>query len=117
MKMAMSGRTNLRLKAGGKRVGGACVRKEVSLRRLTVKEFIVASQNEWANSALNRLKLLHLWSALCSYYADEVRDFGAIPKGESVEVDKQELELALGLLRRPATPKLSRRVEPAFFSA
>jgi DNA end-binding protein Ku len=35
-----------------------------------------------------------------AYYANEVRDFGQIPKGESVELDKQELQLALALIER-----------------
>jgi DNA end-binding protein Ku len=33
-----------------------------------------------------------------AYYADEVRDFGEIPKGDSVRPAKQELELGKGLI-------------------
>jgi DNA end-binding protein Ku len=32
--------------------------------------------------------------------ADEVRDFGQVPKGDNVKVSKQELELAIGLIER-----------------
>jgi DNA end-binding protein Ku len=34
------------------------------------------------------------------YYHDEVRDFGQIPKGENVDVGKDELELAITLIDR-----------------
>ena len=32
------------------------------------------------------------------YHADEVRDFNQVPKGEKVNVSKQELELGVGLI-------------------
>jgi DNA end-binding protein Ku len=32
------------------------------------------------------------------YYADEVRDFSQVPKGENVKVSEQELELGIGLI-------------------
>jgi len=32
------------------------------------------------------------------YHADEVRDFQQVPKGEKVNVSKQELELGVGLI-------------------
>jgi DNA end-binding protein Ku len=35
-----------------------------------------------------------------AYYANEVRDFGKIPKGESVRPGKQELDLAEGLIEQ-----------------
>jgi DNA end-binding protein Ku len=35
-----------------------------------------------------------------AYYADEVRDFGQIPKGDSARVGRQELELSEGLIER-----------------
>jgi DNA end-binding protein Ku len=34
------------------------------------------------------------------YHADEVRDFQQVPKGEKVNVSKQELELGIGLIDR-----------------
>ena len=34
------------------------------------------------------------------YYADEVRDFSQVPKGENVKVSEQELELGIGLIDR-----------------
>jgi DNA end-binding protein Ku len=34
------------------------------------------------------------------YHADEVRDFGQVPKGENVKVPQQELELGVGLIDR-----------------
>jgi DNA end-binding protein Ku len=32
------------------------------------------------------------------YYANEVRDFGQVPKGDTVNLSKQELELGVGLI-------------------
>lgn len=32
------------------------------------------------------------------YYADEVRDFQQVPKGEKVNLSQQELELGIGLI-------------------
>ena len=32
------------------------------------------------------------------YYADEVRDFNQVPKGEKVNVSKQELKLGVGAI-------------------
>ena len=34
------------------------------------------------------------------YHADEVRDFNQVPKGEKVNVSKQELELGVGLIEK-----------------
>ena len=34
------------------------------------------------------------------YYADEVRDFNQVPKGENVKVSEKEVELAVGLIER-----------------
>jgi non-homologous end joining protein Ku len=34
------------------------------------------------------------------YYADEVRDFGQVPKGENLKVSEKELELGIGLIAR-----------------
>jgi len=34
------------------------------------------------------------------YYADEVRDFKQVPKGENVKVSENEIELGLGLIER-----------------
>lgn len=34
------------------------------------------------------------------YHADEMRDFNQVPKGEKVNVSKQELELGIGLIDR-----------------
>ena len=34
------------------------------------------------------------------YYGDEVRDFNQVPKGETVNVSRQELELGVGLIDR-----------------
>jgi DNA end-binding protein Ku len=34
------------------------------------------------------------------YYADEVRDFKQVPKGENVKVSQQELDLGIGLINR-----------------
>ena len=34
------------------------------------------------------------------YYADEVRDFKQVSKGENVKVSQQELELGIGLIDR-----------------
>jgi hypothetical protein len=46
--------------------------------------------------------------------ADEVRDFKQVPKGEKVNVSKQELELGVGLIdklvRRVSSGELPRRV-------
>jgi DNA end-binding protein Ku len=39
-----------------------------------------------------------------AYYADEVRDFDQIPKGDSARVGRQELELSEGLLDRLSRP-------------
>jgi DNA end-binding protein Ku len=48
------------------------------------------------------------------YYADEVRDFNQLPKGEKVNVSKQELELGVGHrqahIRRVSPGELQRRV-------
>jgi non-homologous end joining protein Ku len=34
------------------------------------------------------------------YYANEVRDFKQVPKGENVKVTENELELGVGLIER-----------------
>ena len=38
-----------------------------------------------------------------AYYANEVRDFSEVPKGESADVGKEEIQLALGLIDRLST--------------
>jgi DNA end-binding protein Ku len=39
------------------------------------------------------------------YHADEVRDFNQVPKGEKVNLSKQELELGVGLIDRLTSEK------------
>ena len=44
------------------------------------------------------------------YHADEVRDFQQVPKGEKVNVSKQELELGIGLIDRLTSQSSTRRI-------
>jgi DNA end-binding protein Ku len=44
------------------------------------------------------------------YHADEVRDFQQVPKGEKVNVSKQELELGIGLIDRLTSESSTRRI-------
>jgi DNA end-binding protein Ku len=44
------------------------------------------------------------------YHADEVRDFKQVPKGEKVNVSKQELELGVGLIDKLSQMSFIRRI-------
>ena len=42
------------------------------------------------------------------YYADEVRDFKQVPKGENVKVSEKEVELGVGLINRLTSEEFNR---------